>query len=377
MALPLHYDTVAITNLAAYKRNIKKIISYIGKSVRLMAVVKANAYGHGMVECAQAALEVGASMLGVAHASEGMKLRRAGITAPVLVLATGLSERLSTMIEHNLTISLTSFDMLADLKKKLKSGHSCCKVHIKVDTGMGRDGVLPPKAPELVEQACNSPGVSVEGIFSHFPSADEDKDQFTSQQIETFTSLLENLEKRSIRPAIAHLCNSAGTLKFPEAHLDLVRPGIMTYGLIPYPGSEEKIAFEPVLAWESKIAFIKEVPAGFPVSYGNTFITKRPSRLATVPVGYADGYNRQLSNKGKAIVNGNIVPVIGRVCMDLTVFDVTDVGEVHAGDTITLIGSQENVRVAAEDLAEKAGTITHEIVTGITGRVSRTFIKTA
>ncbi len=377
MVISSLHDTVAITNLAAYKRNIKKIISYIGKSVRLMAVVKANAYGHGMVECAQAALEAGASMLGVAHASEGMKLREAGITAPVLVLATGLYERLSTMIEHDLTICLTSFDMLANLKRELSPGHSSCKVHLKVDTGMGRDGILPEKAPELVEQAFNTPGVTVEGIFSHFPSADENKDQFTRQQIETFKSLLENLEKLSMRPAIAHLCNSAGTLKFPEAHLDLVRPGIMTYGLIPYPGSEEIIAFEPVLSWESKIAFIKEVPAGFPVSYGNTFITKRPSRLATVPLGYADGYSRHLSNKGKAIVNSFIVPVIGRVCMDLTVFDVTDAGEVHAGNTITLIGSQGNVRVTAEDLAEKVGTITHEIVTGITGRVSRTFIKTA
>ena len=170
------------------------------------------------------------------------------------------------------------------------------------------------------------------------------------------------------------MCNSAGTLKFPEAHFDLVRPGIMTYGLIPYPGSESKLVFEPVLSLKSTITFIKEVPAGATISYGSTFVTGRTSRLATVPVGYADGYNRHLSNRGNAIVNGVKVPVAGRVTMDQTVFDITDAGEVHEGDPIILIGSDGNVCVTVEDHAQIAGTISHEIVTGITSRVSRIVI---
>ena len=180
-----------------------------------------------------------------------------------------------------------------------------------------------------------------------------------------------------MRPEIAHMCNSAGTLKFPEAHFDLVRTGIMTYGLIPYPGSHEILEVEPVLSLQSRITFIKEVPEGFPVSYGSIFVTKRASRLATIPVGYAHGYKRHLSNKGKAIVNGVSVPIAGRVCMDQTVFDITDAGDVRLGDPVILIGSQGNTRITAEDHAETGETITHEIVTGITDRVSRTFIKTS
>ncbi|MBT4484173.1 MAG: alanine racemase [Candidatus Latescibacteria bacterium] len=370
-------NTVAATNLDAYRRNLEKIIRFIGSPVRLMAVVKANAYGHGMVECARTAFETGVSMLGVAYASEGVLLRQAHITAPVLVMGPDSFDNLGIMIDNDLTIALTSFEMLEVLKKTLASRAAACKVHIKVDTGMGRIGIQHDRAMELVEDAWNTYGITVEGIFSHFPSADEDKDPFSREQIKKFATLLETLSQRGKRPEIAHICNSAGTLKFSEAHFDLVRTGIMTYGLIPYPGSNEILEVEPVLSLQSRITFIKEVPAGFPVSYGNTFVTKRASRLATIPVGYAHGYKRHLSNKGKAIVNGVPVPTAGRVCMDQTVFDITDAGDARLGDPVILIGSQGNARITAEDHAEIGGTITHEIVTGITDRVSRTFIKTS
>lgn len=367
-------DTVAITNLAAYKRNIQKIISYIGNSVELMAVVKANAYGHGIVECARTALEAGASWLGVALLSEGAKLREAGITAPILIMTQESYGHIPGFVENDLTISLTSFKMLDELKKLLAQSNKICRVHIKVDTGMGRIGIPADEALSLVENAWKIPAITVEGIFTHFPSADENKDTFSCKQIEIFKNLLQKLELKGLRPPIAHICNSAGILKFPEAHFNLVRPGIMTYGLIPYPGSEKKLTFEPVLSLKSTITFIKEVPAGATVSYGSTFVTKRPSRLATVPVGYADGYNRHLSNKGKAIVNGTAVPIAGRVTMDQTVFDITDAGEVHEGDPVTLIGSDGDVCITVEDHAQIAGTISHEIVTGITSRVSRIVI---
>jgi len=375
MVSPLDHDTVVITNLDAYKRNIQKIISYIGDSVQLMAVVKADAYGHGMLECARTALDAGASMLGVAFASEGAKLREAGITAPILVMAQESFDRIPSLIENDLTISLTSFKMLGVLKTVLAQNNSTCRIHIKVDTGMGRIGIQTDDATSLVERAWNSPGITVEGIFTHFPSADEEKDSFSQKQIEVFKSLLKKLSQKGIKPKFAHMCNSAGTLKFPEAHLDLVRTGIMTYGLIPYPESEGKLIFEPVMTLKSRITFIKEVPAGFVVSYGSTFTAKRPSLLATVPLGYGDGYNRHLSNKGKAIVNGVIVPVVGRVCMDQTLFDITDAGKVREGDPITLIGRDGDKIITVEDHARIAGTINYEIVTGITGRVSRAFIQ--
>ena len=374
MAVTPGNDTVAVTNLTAYKHNIQNIISYIGNSVRLMTVVKANAYGHGMLECARTALDAGASMLGVAIAPEGAYLRKAGFTAPILIMSQQSSDHIPALLENNLTISLTSFIMLDELKKVIAEKNSACLVHVKVDTGMGRIGIQPDKAPELVEKAWNTPGITVEGIFTHFPSADEDMDSFSLNQIAVFKEILGELSDKGIRPEIAHMCNSAGTLKFPEAHFELVRPGIMTYGLIPYPGSEEKLILEPVMSLTSRITFIKEVPAGFRVSYSGTFVTKRQSLLATVPVGYGDGYNRHLSNRGKAIVNGIPVPVVGRVCMDQTVFDITDAGEVQEGDAITLIGKDGDARITVEDHAEIAGTISHEIVTGITDRVSRTFI---
>ena len=369
-------NTVTTTNLDAYKRNLKKIIAYIGPPVKLMAVVKANAYGHGMVECARTALEAGAAWLGVAFVSEGVALRKAGITAPILDMGPESTENLGAMLDNDISIGLTSFEMLEALKEELNSRNTSCRIHIKVDTGMGRIGIQPDRAQELVGEAWNTPGITVEGIFSHFPSADEDKDLSSKGQIETFKSLLDNLTIQGLRPEIAHICNSAGTLKFPEAHFDLVRTGIMTYGLIPYPGSEEKLALEPVMSFESRITFIKEVPEGTSVSYGSTFVTKRISRLATVPAGYAHGYKRFLSNRGRAIVNGVAVPIAGRICMDQTVFDITDAGDVKICDPVILIGSQGNERITAEEHAEIGGTITHEIVTGITGRVSRAFIKT-
>ncbi|MFC1539808.1 alanine racemase [Candidatus Latescibacterota bacterium] len=367
-------DTVAITNLSAYKHNIQKIISYIGDSVKLMVVVKGNAYGHGMVDCARTAIQAGASWLGVALSSEGAELRKAGITVPILVLSQESRDYLDVLIDNNLTISLSSFLMLQELNKILEPGGKTCTVHVNVDTGMGRVGVKSDEAERLIEKAKIFPAITVGGIYSHFCCADEKNDPFSQRQIEQFTTIIQNLEQNGLRPGIVHMCNSAGTLRFPEVHFDLVRAGIMTYGLIPYEGSEQTLVLEPVLSVESKITFIKEVPTGTSISYGSTFITKRSSRLATVPIGYADGYDRHLSNRGKAIVNGVAVPVAGRITMDQTVFDITDAGDVHEGDTITLIGSDGNEKITVEDHARIVDTISHEIATGITSRVSRSVI---
>lgn len=369
-------DTIAITDLGAYKRNLVKIREYTGSRVRLMAVVKANAYGHGMIECARTALDAGASMLGVALASEGVALREAGITAPILVFSAESYDYFEMLICNNLTITLISGEMLIKLGKELKRLNASCTVHINVDTGMGRVGVKYKEAFKLTRDASDNKNITIEGIYSHFPSADEDRDEYSLNQIVLFKNLIGELEQNGLRPPFVHMCNSAATLKFPQAHFDIVRPGIMTYGLIPYIGSQEKLILEPVLSFVSKIGFIKKVPAGYPVSYGGTFVTERPSVLATVPVGYGDGFNRHLSNNGRAIINGKSVPVAGRVCMDQTVFDVTDAGKVSVGDQVILIGKDGNEQIVTEEHAEIAETITHEIVTGITGRVSRIYKET-
>lgn len=367
-------DTVAITDLSAYRENLLAIRKHTGPGVRLMGVVKGNAYGHGVVECARTALDAGASMLGAAYASEGIQLREAGITAPILLFSVEGPGHAADAVRNDLTLGIASCDMLGELRAVLRTEKTACRVHIKVDTGMGRVGVRPDEVEKLIHAALDIPGVTVEGIFTHFPGADEDDDDRTRGQIRVFQNLLDMLAAKGIRPPIAHMCNSAGILKFPEAHLDLVRPGIMSYGLPAYPGSERVIPLRPVLSWQSRVAFVKDVPAGFAVSYGGTFVTKRPSRLATVPVGYADGYRRFLSNRGRAIVNGVSVPVAGRVCMDQTVFDVTGAGDVHPGTPVILIGGENGVRVGADELAEIGGTISYEIVTGISGRVSRAVI---
>lgn len=365
-------DTVATTDLSAYRDNLRTMMGIIGPSVKLLAVVKGNAYGHGIVECARTAIDTGAAMLGVAYGMEGIRLRDEGIDAPILVMGAETEEFVPDAVARGLTIGTPSAETLSAVKKAVRATRKPARIHVKVDAGMGRIGVRPDDAEALIRDALGSPGIVVEGIYTHFPSADEDRDPQSFAQIDTFTALLDRLAAGGIRPPVAHMCNSAATIRFPRARLDMVRTGLVTYGLVPYPGST--VPIRPVMRLESRIAFVKEVPAGFAVSYGGTFVTKRPSKLATVPIGYADGYRRFLSNRGRAVVNGTFVPIAGRVCMDQTVFDVTDAGNVRPGDRIILIGGEGPAQVTAEDLAEIGGTITHEIVTAFTGRVSRAVI---
>ena len=369
-------NTGVTINLDTYKRNLKKITDFVGPSVKVMAVVKANAYGHGMVECAQTAVESGIPMLGVAFASEGIELRNAGIESPILVMAQESADNFQCMIDNHLTVTISSYDMLFHLKEALVSKNTFCRVHIKVDTGMGRGGVRVEDALELVDHAGKIKGVVVEGVYSHFSSADERDSTFSQKQITSFRTFIESLSNKRQLPPITHMCNSSATLNYPSAHFNLVRIGLLSYGLFPSPVSSTKLQVEPVLSWNSTITYIKDVPKGTPVSYGRTYITKRPSRVAVVPAGYAHGYRRHLSNKGYGIVKGKKVPIIGLICMDQTVFDITDAGDVLCGDTITLLGKNGSERISAEDLATTVGTICYEIVTGITSRVPRTFIKT-
>ena len=367
-------DTTAATDLGAYRRNILKIKKFVGPKVHIMAMIKANAYGHGLVDCARTAVDAGATMLGVAFTAEGLELRETGIDIPVLILSPESYDRIGDMLSYRLTPTLTSVSMLREIERRVRTSNISCPVHINVDTGMGRVGVSENNVLELVEAVHSTPGVTLEGLYTHFPAADENQEEYTREQTGRFGAIVESIHNKGIHPAYIHAANSAGTLKYPEAHFNMVRPGIMTYGLEPYPGSNDVLSMEPVLSWHTRIGYLKEVPAGTRVSYGGTFITERPSMLATAPVGYGDGYRRLLSNRGKALVNGAYAPIAGRICMDQTVFDVTDAGSVHIGDSITLIGCDGQAKITAEDHARLTGTINYEIVTGIANRVSRAII---
>ncbi len=365
------HDTYAVIDINAYTENIRKIIAHTGPDVLLMAVVKANAYGHGIIPCSRAALSAGAAMLGVAFSLEGETIRRAGITAPVLVMCQESYERLPLLLKNNLIISLSSFDMLNALKNECESSGLTAEVHIHVDTGMGRSGVQPGEAEALTAAAMDTSGITVTGLYSHFSTAEKENDTFARRQIDEFNRIIGRLEARGIKPGIVHMCNSAGILHYPEAHYNMVRPGLITYGLSPFPGSGKAFHMEQVLSLKSRITFIKDVPAGFPVSYGATYVTSRQSRLATVPVGYGHGFRRHNSNRGEALAGGKRIPVAGTVCMDQTIFDITDAGDIKVGDSVILIGADGNQMITAEDHARIAETINYEIVTGITSRVPR------
>jgi alanine racemase len=360
---------VATIDLSALAHNFSEVTGRIGGR-KVLAVVKAQAYGHGAVPVGRRLVELGASMLGVALVEEGRELREAGITAPILVMGPVFPEQAEALVRLSLTpvvFTTTVADALSQAATELRRTVS---VHVKIDTGMGRVGITPEEAAGFIAGIAKLKGIKVDGLMTHFSDADLRDRQFASAQMDRFESLVRSLEERGISVVLRHAANSAAVLAFDRALLTMVRPGLMLYGYDPLEQSSGA-DLRPVLSLVSRIAFLKKVPAGTPISYGRTFVTKRESRIATVPVGYADGYSRALSNRGEAIVRGRRVPVVGRVCMDMTMLDVTDVPQAQAGDEVVLIGRQGNERITADDIAARTGTIAYEVLCGIAGRVPR------
>lgn len=361
-------------DLDAYANNLQVVRERIPKDCGILAIVKADAYGMGAVRVSQRALAEGAAMLGVATVEEGKALREEGIQAPILVMVHPPQDALSTALEHRLTLMISDLqtaDRLGDLARKVKK---VALIHCEVDTGMGRQGISADKAAGILQDLTRISNIDIEGIATHFPSADDASDPFTQNQIRSFRQLLKQLDKGGIPYEMVHAANSAAIVNFPNSAFDLVRPGIMAFGVWPAVTQPSDNPLKPVARWTSQIVLIKDLPGGASISYDRTFKAEGPMRAASIPVGYADGYRRKLSNRAEVLIRGQRCPVRGNICMDSMVVDVTHVKGAAVGDEVTLMGQDGEARITVEELADKADTIAYEILTGIGPRLPRVYI---
>lgn len=350
-------------NLDAIAQNVKNIKKLIGERSELMAVVKGNAFGHDILEVPSVVLNNGATRLAVARLEEGISLRKAGITVPILVLGLTLKEQAELLILYNITPAVCDFEMIERLSKSAVKMNRIAKVHLKIDTGMGRLGILSEDALSFIKKLMHLNNIEIEGIFTHFSVADEKDKTYTENQFKKFTEVLNILEREGIKIPIKHVGNSATLLDLPDMWLNMVRPGIAIYGLYPSMEVQKTIKLIPAHSFKTRIVFIKELSAGKCIGYGRTYTTtKKRTKVASLPVGYADGYNRLLSNQGEVLVRERRVPIIGRVCMDQCMVDVTDLPQVEIGDEVVLWGRQGEELITVEEIAEKIKTINYEIV---------------
>jgi alanine racemase len=361
--------TAAVIDLDALSHNYSEVVRRCGGR-KVLAVVKAQAYGHGAVAVSRRLVERGVDMLGVALVEEGRELRDAGITAPVVVMGPVQPAQAGAIVHLGLTPVVFTHPVARALSRAAEVAGRKLSLHVKVDTGMGRIGLPPEDALPFITGIAKFPGVAVEGIMTHFAEADLKDKQFAATQMDRFETLIRSLEAGGIMVPLRHAANSAAVLEYDRALLTMVRPGLMLYGYDPLE-RRGGVDLRPVLSLVARIAYLKKVPSGVPISYGRTFVTKRESLIATVPIGYADGYSRGLSNRGVVLVRGRRVPVAGRVCMDMIMLDVSDVPGVMEGDEVVLIGCQGRERITADDIADLTGTIAYEVLCGIGSRVPR------
>ncbi len=353
--------------------NTAAVGRHVGGTERILATVKADAYGHGVVFCARAFVEAGVGWLGVATLEEGVEIRRAGLSAPILVLSPIGVEQVAAAAEHGLSITVSSVAYAEEIARLTKT--SPIGVHIGIDTGMGREGALPQEATALIHRAHSILTLRVEGVFTHFPSADEGERTFTLGQLERFEEILDAAGVAG-EPLLRHAANSAGVLDFPESHLDLVRPGLLLYGLYPSGAVSRSVRVDPVLAFKSRVTHTKRIPVGHPVSYGRRYHAKRPTDIACVAVGYADGFSRRLScERGEVLIDGRRHPVIGSVTMDQILVKLDSDSRVEVGDPVVLIGEQGTESIDVIEMAAKRDTIPWEVLTGIGPRVPRIYLR--
>jgi len=353
-------------NLANITHNIGQIRRLVGDEVEIMPIVKANAYGHGAVEVAKTILKTGINRLGVASLTEGIELREAGIKSSILILSPLNLDEVKKAIDNQLTLTISSLTNL----KELISLDQPAKIHLKIDTGMGRLGIQCEEIDNLIVLLQSKPtDLEIEGIMSHLAQADADDTSYTYQQFHKFQEVITSLLHTGINIPRKHICNSAGIIRFKEMHLNLVRPGIMVYGLYPALTMPKTVDLRPVMTFKAKIVQLRKLPLGSSISYGSTYLTDKETLIATIPVGYADGYNRLLSNKAEVKIKGVKVPVVGRVTMDFCMINVSGIPQVEIGDEVILFGEE----IPVDELAQICNTINYEIVCGISPRVTRVY----
>jgi alanine racemase len=367
----------ARVDLNAIRHNLLQIRNNLHKDTKLMVIIKADAYGHGAVPIAQVLDEGSINAYGVAIIEEAIELREAGIKKPILVLGYTPKEQYSLVVAYDVTQTVFQYEMADALSTEAVRQGKTAKIHIKLDTGMSRIGYADTKeSVEEIKRISLLPGIEIEGLFTHFAKADETDKTSTKEQLRRFLAFSELLTNEGIRIPICHAANSAGIIDVKESEFNMVRCGIATYGI--YPSDEvnhDEVSLIPAMEIISHVIYVKELEEGVSVSYGGTFVTKRKTRVATVPVGYADGYSRNLSNLGKVIIHGQYAPIIGRICMDQFMVDVTDIKAVQQGDRVTLLGRDGDSYISAEELSEWSHSFPYELVCTVGKRIPRVYIK--
>lgn len=367
--------TVAEIDLAALRHNLAQVTRFCRSGQRILAVVKADAYGHGAVHVSQALAAAGVEQFGVALLEEALELRQAGISHPILVFGGCYPGQEEQFLQHQLMPAVSDRQSLFRLDRFARQAGHAMKVHLKLDTGMGRAGFLPDEFLQLLPELSHLQGLRFVGLMSHLACADEMQDEVTPGQLEKFSALLREVRSQGLVIPDIHIGNSAGLVGWDCPECTLVRPGIMLYGGMPGEKYRESLDLEPVMHLRTRIALLKRVPPGTGVSYGHRFHARRETLVAVLPIGYADGYNRLLTNRGQVLVGGQRAPVIGTVCMDWIMIDVTDIPQVDVGDPVTLLGAMGDQLISAEEWAEWVGSISYEVFCRIGQRVPRRYLE--
>ena len=367
------FKTWAEIDLEAVRFNIARIRELVGKKVKILVSVKADAYGHGAVPVSRAALEAGAGWLGVSHVKEALELRSFFPDTPILILSSGMRGHSEYIVRNNLTPVVSSLEIARDLAQTALYAGKRAEIHFMIDTGMGRIGVWHENCVPLLERISRIKGIRLQGLASHFAAADDPDPAFTRLQLERFLGVADGLAERGIKIPLRHIANSGALINFPESRLDMVRPGIMLYGVYPAEHLRQKVELKPALSLKTQVAYLKTVEAGRTISYARTHRVKKRTRIATLPIGYGDGFSRGHSNRGEVLIRGERAPIVGIVTMDQLMVDVGGIEGVEVGDEAVLIGRQGGERITAEEAAARIGTISYEVLAQLGKRVSRVY----
>ena len=368
------YRSWVEVDLDNFTANLKEVRRLIGPKAAILQVVKADAYGHGAIEISQMAIKNGVAALGVANTDEGVQLRVGGITASIIILSPSLIYEIPEILKYNLIPSVSDIAFARELQKQLQKAGQQARIHIEIDTGMGRGGKINHDSLAMISEIRSYPDIVIEGIFSHLSQSETAAASYNERQWQLFQDLLADLKKHHISIPYFHIANSGAILNFPQYHLDMVRPGLMTYGVFPSDETKTKALLTPVMSFKTRVLLIKDFPAGCGIGYGGTFVTNRQTTIATIPVGYGDGYSVLLSNNGEALVKGRRVPLVGRISMDMCTLDITDVPDCRVGDEVVMMGGQGEEEITADAIAALTGTISYEILCALGKRAPRVFL---